>query len=500
MGAVAAEIEAIFAGFRRRERVPGVAWGIVAGNELVGQGAQGVAEVGSGRAVTPSTVFRIASMTKSITAGCILALRDTGLLRLDDAVEAYLPELVWSNLSPERLPVTLRDLLTMSSGLVEDDAWADRKLDMSRERFRAVLAEGVVLDNQPGVAFQYSNLGFALLGAVAERVAGQPFAELATEMLLGPLGMTDTTFAVGDAPGDDTARGYGLIAEAWHEEPLLGDGAFGAMGGLATNVADFGRYVAWQLSAWRSSSAEPASSGEPELTPLSRAGRREMQQVWRSGRTFLAGRPEVAADGYGYGLMVGHHARVGRLVAHPGGLPGFGAYVCWFPDSAVGLFGFANLTYAPVYLVVEESIDVLVSAGALQRKEAVLAPRMAEARDAALALYDRWDDQLCRRIAADNLFMDEALDVRRSSVSELRRRVGPCMSIEEVVPSGALRGRWLLHCRGGALDLEIVLTPTRDARVQTFKIGELDRPEQPSGRDGGAPLSSHSRVTSTSVV
>jgi CubicO group peptidase (beta-lactamase class C family) len=122
-----AHVDALVAGYHRRGGQPGLAYGIVAGGELVHAAGLGERHLG-GAPPDAGTVFRIASMTKSFTASAILTLRDDGLLRLDDLAEEYVPELSdWPPVSPDAARISIRHLLTMTAGFPTDDPWGDRQ-------------------------------------------------------------------------------------------------------------------------------------------------------------------------------------------------------------------------------------------------------------------------------------------------------------------------------------------------------------------------------------
>src|ERR1051326_4817357 len=111
-----AHVDALAAGYHRRGGQPGLAYGIVTGGELVHAAGLGERHLG-GPPPDAGTVFRIASMTKSFTASAILALRDDGLLRLDDLAEHYVPELRdWPPVSPDSARISIRHLLSMTAG------------------------------------------------------------------------------------------------------------------------------------------------------------------------------------------------------------------------------------------------------------------------------------------------------------------------------------------------------------------------------------------------
>src|SRR5262249_21939050 len=147
----------------------------------------GVRDVASGAPVDPDTIFRIASMTKSFTALAILKLRDDGKLGLDEPAARYVPELT-SLPYPTRdaPPITVRHLLSHGAGFPEDNPWGDRQLPLSNEAFRALLTKGISFSHAPGTDFEYSNLGFMILGRVVTRVSGVPYSEYVTKEILAP--------------------------------------------------------------------------------------------------------------------------------------------------------------------------------------------------------------------------------------------------------------------------------------------------------------------------
>jgi len=142
--------------YQRGEGQPGIAYGIVAGGTLAHEGGAGQRWVG-GPPPDAGTVFRIASMTKSFTASAVLALRDAGLLRLDDPVTDFVPELRGQGGVTEDSPaISLRHLLTMTAGFPTDDPWGDRQQGTPLPEFAALLARGVRSAWAPGTRFEYS--------------------------------------------------------------------------------------------------------------------------------------------------------------------------------------------------------------------------------------------------------------------------------------------------------------------------------------------------------
>ncbi|MGH9143144.1 MAG: serine hydrolase domain-containing protein, partial [Vicinamibacterales bacterium] len=128
LDAAFAEVNRLFAGFVAERHVPGAAWGVIRDGRLVSTGVSGLRDVESKAPITPDSVFRIASMTKSFTAISILKLRDEGRLSLDDPAERYVPEMAGLKYSTSDAPkITIRHLLSHAEGFPEDNPWGDRQ-------------------------------------------------------------------------------------------------------------------------------------------------------------------------------------------------------------------------------------------------------------------------------------------------------------------------------------------------------------------------------------
>src|SRR5215471_12756184 len=148
------EIDRLFTTFAADQHVPGAAWGIIVDGQLVHTGVTGYRDVPTKAPVTPDTVFRIASMTKSFTAMAILKLRDEGKLTLDDPAEKYVPEmkaLVYPTSDSPK--ITIRHLLSHATGFPEDNPWGDQQLADSDEQLSAMITAGIPFSNTPGVAY-----------------------------------------------------------------------------------------------------------------------------------------------------------------------------------------------------------------------------------------------------------------------------------------------------------------------------------------------------------
>ena len=470
------EIDSLFRSFAATNRVPGVAYGILIDGQLVHRGTSGVRDIYTKAPVDSVSVFRIASMTKSFTALSILKLRDEGKLSLDDPAEEYIPELAGLAYPTTDSPrLTIRHLLSHATGFPEDNPWGDQQLDATDDQMAEMMRGGIPFSNAPGMAYEYSNYGFAILGRIVARVSRMPYAEYLRQNILQPLGMSSTTLEAARVPDDRLARGYRLEDGQWKLEPPLPDGAFGAMGGILTSIDDLGRWVAYLMSAY-------PPRNDPDEGPVRRASVREMQELWRSrpSRVTLSGRDSVitlSSGGYGFGLGITQNCDFGHVVAHSGGLPGYGSQMRWLPDRGVAIIALGSLTYTGWGNVINQAFEALARTGALQPREPVPSAALVSARDAVSRLVVSWNDQLADSVAAMNLYRDEARERRQRAIAAVTEDVGPCRNEGPFVVENALRGQWMMQCDRGRVRVAITLAPTMPPKVQYLSVTRAETNE-----------------------
>jgi CubicO group peptidase (beta-lactamase class C family) len=483
------EIDKLFQDYAAGAHVPGAAWGIVIDGELAHSGVTGYRDVPSKAPVTPDSVFRIASMTKSFTAIAILKLRDEGKLALDDPAEKYVPEMTSLVYPTSDAPkITIRHLLSHAEGFPEDNPWGDQQLDKSDEELSAMIKAGIPFSNAPGIAYEYSNFGFAILGRIVAVVARatspdsgrqirdqlgwetEEYTRYVEQHILKPLGMTSTTLEPSLVPANRLARGYRWEDAQWKNEPLLANGSFGSMGGMLTTLSDLGRYVGAFLAAW------PPRDG-PETSPIKRSSLREMQQVSRPSPAAVsrnAGGVQLNSGGYGYGLRITQNCQYPTAVSHGGGLPGFGTQMRWLPEYGVGLIAFGNLTYTSWPRTFDAALEALARTGGLQPRLVEPSPALTAARDAVAGLVVKWDDAAAERIAAVNLFLDQSKDRRRAAMERIHDQVGACTAGSGFgFVENALRGDWTMACERGRVRVAITLAPTSPPLVQFMSVSAL---------------------------
>ena len=472
-----AVVDETFAAAMAVSHVPGAVWGVVLDGELVHVGAAGTTSVGDGaRPPDEHTLFRIASMTKSFTAATLMSLRDDGALRLDDPVASHVLELAGLRAPTSDSPtITLRHLLSMDAGMATDDAWADRHLDASAAELDRYFADGATFAVATGTAFEYSNLGYAMLGRVIANVTGCPFQDVISERIVNPLGLSDTVW-VPEARHRDVATGHRLVDGApVVDGPPLVDGGFAAMGGLWSTIADLARWTYFFADAFPS--RDDADDG-----PLCRATRREMQRVWRSTPLKIVqvgddGWLRAGPVGYGAGLDVFDHLRLGPMAGHSGGLPGFGSNMRWCIERPLAIVALGNVTYAPMGRTVRDAFDALV----LADKANVLAPRRVVAVSGALAdtaaglvaLLNEWDHARAGALFEDNVDLDDALVRRAAAARSLRDRVG-AMTLDRIEATTANAATVFVHAESGDVTILFDLSPRRPPRIQFYEVTVID--------------------------
>ncbi|HIY66287.1 MAG TPA: beta-lactamase family protein [Candidatus Agrococcus pullicola] len=429
---------------------------------------------GAAHAETPAdadTVFRIASMSKSFLAAAVLALRDEGRLDLRAPIRDYLPEarLFWQG---EAVDVTCAQLLCNRSGMPEDNAWADRQLDLSRDALQAYAAAGLTLSLPPGSGYQYSNTGMALVGAIVEAVTGQPIEHVVHERFLEPLGLAHTAYTVADLPNDTpVAEGYRTFdgGREFRHEPFLKHGAFGCIGGMLSTVGDIGRWMRFLASAF---------TAEPEhphvLRPTTRL---EMQSAFTPAQIPAERAEQLESAGYGYGLVVEQDRRFGRILQHAGGLPGWSSHMRWHAASGTGVVVFAN---SDSFGAGTRATEILRSVLNDTNASSARIDPWPEALDAA-KLVDaliRSGGSLARlgEFAAPNLLPDVPAEVRDRQLAELTDRFGDPLEQQEPLERritsmpNAAELQWGVACAYGDLECSIRLVGLPTPALQSLKI------------------------------
>jgi CubicO group peptidase (beta-lactamase class C family) len=288
-----ARLEQLVRREQREQRLPGVAAAVLREGELVWETAVGVADVEEGLESTTATQYRVGSITKTFTAAAIMQLRDAGKLDLEDTLDRHVE-------GAAHTP-TIRRLLSHASGLqreTQDDSWLTLRFAPPDELLETLAQAELVLPS--GARFHYSNLAFALLGIVVERVSGAPYQDYVRERLFEPVGLTRVSFE----PEPPAARGYLAQPYADGVWDTIGveTGAWASAGQLWGTAGDICRWGAFLA--------------DPDESVLASSSAEEMRTV------------QVIADHErwlsGYGLGLGLRRDGDRILAgHGGSMPGF---------------------------------------------------------------------------------------------------------------------------------------------------------------------------------
>ena len=239
--------------------VPGVSVAVLVDGEIAWARGYGLADVESGRPVTPNTLFQAASISKPVAALAALRLVESGRVDLDGDVNAYLTSWrVPDNAFTEQGPVTLRGLLTHRAGLT---VWGFPGYGPDEEApdGPGILDGGGNTDpvrvyKTPGESWQYSGGGYTVMQQLVADIHGKPFAAVMREEVLDPIGMSRSTYEQPIPPErqDDIATGYRSDGErvpgGWHTYPEQ------AAAGLWTTPSELALYAREVQRAWKGES------------------------------------------------------------------------------------------------------------------------------------------------------------------------------------------------------------------------------------------------------
>ena len=459
---VISQLDSRLTDFFAEGRSPGMVYGLAVRGELVHWKAIGEATIDK-QTCTRTTAFRVASLTKSFTAMAVLKLRDRGLINLDAPFVTYIPDLYPQQI--EVFEVTVRHLLTMSAGFPTDNEWADRVESISDSEFMELMSAGFRFDSRPGTRFEYSNLGYALLARIISNVSKISFVQYVTQEIFFALGLRNTTFDFTESR--ELAMGYAKL-DQWVEEPHQGPGAFSSIGGVITTLDDL---VAW--SHYLSSAFNPT---EPELGPLKKSSRREMQSISQSGpvsRGVKKPSEYRGVEGYGFGLRIEENVELGKIAGHTGGYPGFGSHMAWHCESGVSIFALANGRYTdPVDATLPALREVL---SILPKKSLSITPELEFARNKVIEIISSWDEATTNAYFAVNMDLDFPREFRKNQISQALVETGALTSEFDLLESfNNSHLKWIQRGEKKGLQIEIWLAPLAPLQLQVLKVSAVD--------------------------
>jgi CubicO group peptidase (beta-lactamase class C family) len=319
--ALTAKVDKLFAAWDKPGS-PGAAIAVIKDGAVVYKRGYGAANLEYDVAITPSTVFHVASVSKQFTAFAITLLVAQGKLSLDDDIRKHLPEV-----ADFGKKITIRHLIHHTSGL--RDQWellamAGWRLDdvITKDHILKLVRQQRELNFEPGAENLYSNTGYTLLAVIVERASGQSFRDFTAEKIFKPLGMSNTHFH------DDhqmivknRAYSYGPVKDGFQL--------------IALNYANVGATslftTAEDLAKWVLNFEEKKVGGAPVIEQMQKKG------VLNSGKEL----------DYAFGLGIGPYRGL-NTVGHSGGDAGYRSFVFWFPEQRFGVVVLSNLaTFNP---------------------------------------------------------------------------------------------------------------------------------------------------------
>ena len=340
--------------FETEHKLPGIAVGIVRGGQLVHTYLSGLAHRPSERAVTAETVFRAASISKTLTAVGVLQLIEKGQIGLHDPVNPYLRDIELKPRDPADPPITVFQLLTHTAGIGEFLPWYrylnPRALGgvawLNRPRLPLPRFYGGRLrpDAPPGQQWSYANQGYALLGQLIADVSGQSFPAYMRDHLFVPLGMAHSDFERRDDLKPLLATGYRRNGRAvWPDVDVLTL----ADGSLFTTVNDFSRYVVSLLNGYH----ERDTAVSPHLLQPD-----TVRQMWSPAFQLDACLPFMGLGFFGEKWGDQTH------LYHDGLWLGFMSSLSLCPESDTAVFAFTNCAEQGLPTLVRNLLRQLVKA------------------------------------------------------------------------------------------------------------------------------------------
>jgi CubicO group peptidase (beta-lactamase class C family) len=305
-------------------RTPGAALVVLRGDEVLLSKGYGVANVETREPLTPDHLFRVGSTTKLFTAIAIATLAEEGKVDLEHPIGNRvqgLPSFVSS--------LTVHQLLSHTAGLKDQPADFGLHDESALAAFPRAWGEDYRLA-PPGLAFSYSNPGFALAGLLVEEVTGTSYADAMREILFAPLGMERATCRPTEAMTRPLSQGHEVPEEGPVKviRPYSDDSRQWPNGFLMTTASEMGRFAVAFLNDGRLAGREVLSPGA-------------IARVSKPSSEIPYDLPDMKRPRYGYGLFL--HTEGGVAIAeHVGSMPGFTSILKMAPEERFAIVLLAN--------------------------------------------------------------------------------------------------------------------------------------------------------------
>ncbi|MBS3994816.1 MAG: beta-lactamase family protein [Alkaliphilus sp.] len=321
--------------------MPGIGISITKHDQIIYAKGFGVTKVDTNQPVTPKTIFHMASITKTFVSMAIMQLWELNKIDLSASITEYLPYFKMKDMRYKK--ITIRQLLSHTSGMpdCEDYEWERAEYDADAlERYVISLADMVLLD-EPGLEFKYSNIAYEILGDIIAKVTGKEFEDYVCCNILQPLNMFDSTLLLQNTKPEALARPHVKN----EEKKVVGSKIFpynrkhGPSSTLYSNVLDMSRWARVNLNR----------------------GELDSKRLLKSSTYDLMWSPIVAIPGEGQevalGWFVGNLSGL-KLLGHEGCDIGFRSSFGILPDVNVAVTVVANANYASTKKIMHEAINM----------------------------------------------------------------------------------------------------------------------------------------------
>lgn len=327
--------------------LPGLSIGIVFDQNLIWAKGYGLADLEKKTAALPSSIYRIASITKLFTTTAIMQLRDQGKLRLDDPVSKCLPWFNIKNKFADAPPITIEHLITHTSGLPRESAfpyWTDHKFPNREEMISALKEQERVFPSE--TRWKYSNLAMALAGEVVMAVSGEPYDAYIQKHILTALGMKDTSVYLSDEHKKRLVIGYGrrLPDGSRKIQPFTDSKGITPAANMSSTVEDLAKFISLQFRL-------EGKLGESQI--LKGTTLKEMHRVhwlqpnWKSG--------------WGLGFSID---RMGErtIVGHGGWVGGYRTQIGFCSEEKIGVIVLTNADDGDPGFFLEQAYKIVAPA------------------------------------------------------------------------------------------------------------------------------------------
>lgn len=311
----------------KSSQTPGAAFAIVQGDRVIYAKGYGIANIETGVPMTPDTIFRIGSITKMHTNAVLTMLAEEGKLKLDVPIGAYI-----SGLSPRLSQTTAHQLMSHTAGLRFGEGVTHGPRD---ESALAAYVKTISDDDffaDPGI-FSYSNIGVTVAGFLIEAITGKPYADVMSERLFRPLGMSRSTLRPTMAMTFPVSQSH----VTWQEKvvvirPFIENTKWGPAGMMFSSASDVARFGITFMNGGK-------IEGKQILPAAVISKMTSRATIARGAHSAVPGDYESA--NYGYGLLIRDFRGV-QVVEHGGSLPGFTCFIRMVPQERFAVILLTN--------------------------------------------------------------------------------------------------------------------------------------------------------------